>query len=647
MKVPLHWLKEFVPLRWPDKELARRLTMAGLETALVNGDLEVTVTPNRGDCLSVLGIAREVSALQGKLLVFKKISPPKGEEPIKKFLRVQVQDKKGCPRYMARVIRGVVIKPSPAWMQKRLEAAGLRPVNNVVDCTNTVMSELGHPLHAFDARFLRGNTIVVRREKTKTRFKTLDGETRDCEYSDLFICDAEGPVALAGIMGGANSEVRPDTTDIVLEAAFFDPQRIHAAAKRLGITTESSYRFERWVDPNGVENALHRVCQLIVQTAGGTPSRDWIDVYPVKIRPRKLSVTAAEVERILGVKIAPARIKTILKSLGLAGTIPTHRSDLTRPIDLIEEVARIYGYDKIPATRPRIAVGLAKKPKARSLYQAAAGCLTGLGFTEGCHHSFVGDEEIEEGSVALSNPLSAGQTRLRSSLIPGLVKAVLFNAHRQARDLKLFEWGKVFHWENDKVREDWHLGLAAFGNEWPPQWQIKPKPVDFFTLKGALAGLFETWGLKPFTLEAQDQSNARIVWEGEIIGQIRFLNIEVSVYVCEITIDKIMEKYKEKPLHFQPVSPFPFVERDVALVVDEGLPAEKIEAAIRQAAPATVQKIQIFDLYKGEGIEPGKKSVALSLRYASRERTLTNEEVSTAHEALTTHLEKTLPARLR
>ncbi|MBI4125489.1 MAG: phenylalanine--tRNA ligase subunit beta [Deltaproteobacteria bacterium] len=647
MRIPLDWLKEFVPVRWPAQDLAHRLTMAGLETAVVGGDLEVAVTPNRGDCLSVLGIAREVSALQGRVLSFKKTTAPKGGEAIKKCLKVQVQDRKGCPRYMARLIRGVAIKPSPAWMQKRLEAVGIRPVNNVVDCTNYLLAELGHPHHAFDSRFLRGDTIVVRREKAGTKFKTLDGETRECEPADLFICDEQGPVALAGILGGANSEVRPDTKDIVLEAAFFDPQRIHATAKRLKISTESSYRFERGVDPNGVENALHRVCQLIMQTAGGLPSRDWIDLYPNKIRPKQINLPAAEVKRILGLPIAPAQIKKILKSLGIAGTIPTWRSDLTRPIDLIEETARIYGYDKIPESRPRITVGLQEKPKGRGLYQAAARCLTGLGFTEGCHLGFVGEREVGDKGVALSNPLSADQTHLRDSLVPGLVKSALFNANRQVQSLKLFEWGKVFRWENGKVKEDRCLGLLAFGNEWPSQWQIKPKPVDFFTLKGALTRLFQAWGLEPFETEAQSQGEAVVLWQGVSIGRIDFLNLEVPMYVCEISLEKIIKNYQTQPAIFKPISPFPFVERDLALVVDSALPAQKIGEAIRQAGPPWLETFRVFDLYKGEGIEAGKKSIAFSLRYASKDRTLTNEEVNRAHEALTAHLEKTLPAKLR
>lgn len=646
MKLPLDWLKEFVNVRWPPKELAHRLTMAGLETAVAGPDLlEVTVTPNRGDCLSLLGLAREVAALQGGPLPFNPPRPPKGEGPIKNWLRVRVLDRKGCPRYMARLIRGLVVKPSPAWMQNRLTAVGIRPVNNVVDCTNYVLAELGHPLHAFDTRFLRGGAIVVRREQAKTKFKTLDGEVRECEPADLFICDGQGPVALAGIMGGANSEVRPDTKDIVLEAACFDPQKIHATAKRLNIFTESSYRFERGVDPNGVANALHRVCNLIGETAGGEASRDWIDIYPAKIAPKPIALKASEVERILGIKIAPSQSKKMLRSLGVKARIPTWRFDLTRPVDLIEEIARMVGFDKIPETRPKITVGLQAIPKRRELYQKTAGVLTGLGFQEGCHLAF--DSAEGEGDVMLSNPLSADQTCLRSSLLPGLVKAALFNANRQVKRLKLFEWGKVFSWNNGRVEEDWHLGLLAFGEEWPVQWQIRPKSVDFFTLKGALSTLFAALKLEPFAVRAQDDASTSIDWQGSMIGRIEFLNTEVSIYVCEITMEKIIKNYKSQSSTFQPIAPFPFVERDLALVMDERISAQTIEAALRQASPPTLQQIQIFDLYKGGGIETGQKSIALSLRYASKDRTLTNEEVNRAHQSLIAHLEKVLPARLR
>src|SRR3989338_9225381 len=332
MKFTIDWLKEFCPVRFSVKELAHRLTLSGLEVEHIEeeGDTAIFtlgITPNRGDCLSLLGVAREVSAFQGKSLIVKTKTPPKGQTPIKNFLKVSVQDRKGCPRYMARVIRGVKIGPSPDGMQKRLKAVGIRPINNVVDCTNYVMWELGQPLHAFDYRLLRGKQIVVRNipspqpSPTQGRgviFTTLDGVERLCTPSDLFICDGEGPVALAGVMGGANSEVQDDTDTVVLEAAYFDPKRIHAASKCLQLVSESSRRFERGVDPNNVAQALHRLTGLIVETAGGTPSEDWVDIYPKKITAKKMILSFEEVKRILGMPLSPKQIKQSLGVLGFA-----------------------------------------------------------------------------------------------------------------------------------------------------------------------------------------------------------------------------------------------------------------------------------------------------------------------------------------
>lgn len=682
MKISLEWLKDFVAIPWKIDELAHRLTMAGLEVEEVSGSgketaLTLGITPNRGDCLSYLGVAREVSALQGKALVLKKQPVSKGQGKIADLLQVQVLDPKGCPRYMARIIQGVTIHPSPSWMQQRLQTAGVRPINNVVDATNYVLLELGHPLHAFDYRFLKNQKIVVRKEKSRTQFVTLDGETRVCEPTDLFICDGVGPVALAGIMGGANSEVREETKTVVLEAAYFLPEQMHQTAKRLKIHTESSDRFERGVDPNGLERALHRVTEFILETAGGSPTEDWIDFYPKKRVPLKISLAAEEIRRILGIAISLAETERFLWALGfstqekkggLEVKIPTYRFDMTQPIDLIEEVARTKGFEQIPTTLPRIQMSLPTQPKEASESERIVECLNPFGFYEACHLSFTSLEKAtlfdvkEESMVFLENPLSDEDKVLRPTLFPSLLETCAFNLNRQRPDVKFFELRKVFFKKGDSVEEKRHFAAVACGNIFPKQWQLGAKSIDLFFLKGVLERLTET--LQIDNLEfIPDQISSFLVstiasgiyWKGQKVGWLGKLSpqilqhweIEEDVFGFELDWEPLSLAAQVVPISFHKLSKFPFIERDVALVVDLSLPARRIEEAIWKEKNPWIQKVQLFDLFRGGSLPADKKSLALSIRYGSPDRTLTNEEVNEAHGSLISRLEQELSAQLR
>lgn len=685
MKISLNWLKEFVPLRWRPEDLAQRLTMIGLEVELIEkiGDdfcLHVGITPNRGDCLSMIGIAREVAALQGKSLPLKTAAlkmktPPKGNRSIRDFLSVRVEDSEGSPRYMARVIHGLTVGPSPDWMQRRLETVGLRPINNVVDCTNTVMWELGHPLHAFDHRYLNGLQIVVRGEKSPLFFVTLDGASRACVPGDLFICDEKYPVALAGIMGGANSEVRADTTTIVLEAAFFDPQRIHRTRKRLNMQSESAYRFERGVDPNGVAAALHRVTDLILQTAGGEATKDWIDIYPKKFQPRTLQLPLVEVERLLGLKMTAGGIQKILKPLGMTVavsgksvkvTVPTFRFDVKEPIDLIEEICRHHGYDKIPATLPKKRMQLPHQPAHRCAEQIAGEVLRAHGYQEICSLSFASSKKVAglglpAPAVALANPLSEDHDILRPSLLPGLLEAAAFNLNRQRRDVKLFLIGKIFA-AGKPVQELKHLGLLVTGREWESHWQLPKKAGDFFSLKGVLKEIADSLWVEDFSFATAElppwgvpSQGAAIFWKGRRVGGSALVNpallknyeIEQDVWALEIEWEGVAAAATETKIHFKKLSKFPFVERDLALVVSEELPAQAIEKAIWAEKSPWIQAVHLFDLFRGGSLPSGSKSVAFTIRYASHQKTLTHEEVNTLHERLTKSLAEELHAQLR
>ncbi|MBI5300339.1 MAG: phenylalanine--tRNA ligase subunit beta [Deltaproteobacteria bacterium] len=700
MKIPLDWLKEFISLRAKPQEIADQLSMAGLEVEAVeevNGETVLTlgITPNRADCLSLLGVAREISALQGKKLNPKMTVTPKGEGKIAQLLRVQVLSKAACPRYMVRILRGLQIKPSPDWMQKRLNRAGLRTVNNVVDCTNYVMWELGQPLHAFDYRFLRDRQIVVRQEKMPIKFKTLDGVDRSCELNDLFICDGGGPVALAGIMGGANSQIQEDTKDIVLEAAYFNPRQIHRTRKRLRLSTDSSYRFERGIDPNGVANALHRVTELILQTAGGKATVDWIDLYSRKIKPAVITLPLSEVGRILGVTFSSGEVARLLGALGfvthakgkgLSVQVPTYRPDITIPIDLVEEVARLKGYDKIPATLPKIQMNLPKQPSDVCAEKITIDCCLSLGFSQACHLSFTSLKKAElfcedaSKLVLLQNPLSEDHACLRPSLLPSLLDAVAFNLHRQRKGVKLFELKHTFSLQNNEVKiselcsregeaptalplegatqapiiETKHLAVVATGAEWETQWQLKPKETNFYTLKGLLQRL--TGFLHIEDLEfVRDNHGSWIFFQGKKIGWLSSLNpqllkeweIESEVYAFELNWEVLADASNKSFIHYKTLSKFPFVERDVALILDQAIPASKVEEAIFNFNNPWIKKILIFDLFKGGNLPQGKKSLAFRLRYASPEKTLTSEEVNQVHTELISRLENELSAQLR
>lgn len=674
MRIPLDWLKEFIPLRAKPQEIADQLSMAGLEVEAIeemDGETVLTlgITPNRADCLSLLGVAREISALQGKKINPKMTAAPKGEGKIAQILRVQVLSKAGCPRYMARAIRGLQIKPSPDWLQKRLNKAGLRPVNNVVDCTNYVMWELGQPLHAFDYRFLRGRQIVVRQEKTPIKFKTLDGVDRSCELNDLFICDGGGPVALAGIMGGANSQIQEDTKDIVLEAAYFNPRQIHRTRKRLKLSTDSSYRFERGIDPNGVANALHRVTELILQTAGGKATADWIDLYSRKIKPPVITLPLSEVDRILGITLSSGEVSRLLGALGfvthakgkgLSVQVPTYRPDITIPVDLVEEVARLKGYDKIPATLPKIQMNLPKQPSDVCAEKITTDSCLSLGFSEACHLSFTSLKKAglfcEDASklVLLQNPLSEDHACLRPSLIPSLLDAVAFNLHRQRKSVKLFELKHTFALQNNEVVETKNLAVVVTGAEWETQWQLKPKETDFYTLKGLLQRLTGFLHIKDLEF-VRNNNDSWIFFQGKKIGWLGSLNpqllkgweIESEVYAFELNWEVLAEASNESSIHYKTLSKFPFIERDVALILDQTIPASKVEKTIFNFNNPWIKKVLLFDLFRGGNLPQGKKSLAFRLCYASPEKTLTSEEVNQVHTELISRLENELSAQLR
>lgn len=638
-------------------------------------DLEIT--PNRPDWLSHIGVAREIAVLTGGRAALPPVRLKESAEPAKKALAVKVQDRKNCPRFAARVIRGVTIAPSPRWLQNALRNAGLRPRNNVVDITNYVMYECGHPLHAFDLSLLKGGAIVVRQAKAGTRFTTLDGKVHSLPEGTVMVCDAEKEVSVAGVMGGENSEIRDDTRDVVLEAAYWNPSSIRRTAKALGISSDASQRFERGADPNGVVYALDRAAQLVTELAGGTLLKGMIDAYPKKIRERLVPLRVSRVGEILGTKITRNEIVKSLALLGIrkaAGTgnlmkfrIPTFRVDIEREIDLIEEVARVHGYDNIPE-KTTATVNFSHPFPKSSFRDRVRDSLIGSGFHEAITNSMQKESSASLGGavpVKMINPQNQDMAVLRTSLIPGLLETIARNRNLGNEDLRLFEVGHVFRMDDSPVPklvenflEEERVGIAMTGLAGPVHWSGGSRPCDLFDLKGEVEGLLgrlaldksrfisysTTNGLTDNTLAIEIQGGYA-GYLGKISKDVlRQFGVEDDVFVAELQVASMIG---EATRAYVPLPRYPKVRRDVAFTVDAGVPAESLQRTILESAGGLLQAVNLFDVYEGDPLPPGKKSVAFSLELMSREKTLTDPEIEGVVGRVASDVERTHGASLR
>ena len=586
---------------------------------------DIEVTPNRPDWLSVIGLARELGALTGHSLRLPEIAMTEtaGELPA---VRVDAPDL--CPRYTARLIRGVKIGPSPAWLKQILEKVGLRSINNVVDITNFVLLETGQPLHAFDCNLLTGKQIIVRRANAGEQFTALDDSQHELNRSMLVIADAARAVALAGIMGGKNSEINPATTDVLLESGWFAPVNIRKTSKQLGLASDSSYRFERGADIGGVAWASNRAAALLQQFAGGQIGREFVDVLAQPVVKRRVVCRYGQVNRLLGIEVPPVSVKKIFGGLGLnvvkddpeetTVEVPTFRVDLEREVDLIEEICRIYGVEKIPAKMLPAAPVISDfdgEWNARGDVRAA---LTALGFDEAVNQTMVG-----EGGLKLQNPLNAEMTALRQSLVPGLLTNLRTNVSRHQYDVKLFEIGRVFAAGG---AESLHLALVVTGRRSSSDWERTEK-VDCLDLKGALEAL----GLKAEIHEIPQ-------------AQARKSDLRDAVYFAEVEFTSLplttLKQYHELPK-------FPAVVRDVALVLDETVTHATIVGEITKNQNKFLEKVELFDIFCGGSIPTGKKSVAYSLTFRAIDRTLTDTEVNEAHERIKRQLQQAIECEIR
>jgi len=645
--------------------------------------IEIGLTPNRPDCLSIAGVAREVAALTGERFRLPGSSPAEAGPASTDATSVTIEDPEFCPRYAARLIRGVKIGPSPDWLASRLEAVGMRPINNVVDVTNYVMMELGHPLHAFDFELLRGQRIVVKRAAAGERFTTLDSQVRELCAEDLVICDAEGPVALAGVMGGENSEIQTTTVDVLLEAAYFTPSAIRRTSRRLGIHTESSHRFERGADVDMVPVAIDRAAELILETAGGTLCKGLIDCYPAPPAERAIELRYARTNAILGLSLEAGRIRQLLESIGvriesersdtLVALVPSWRPDLEREIDLIEEVARLNGYDEIPVTMPKSQL-ICHQPEALQRLQGRLrDGLVAAGFSEVINYSFIAPsawdkiglpaDDVRRQCVSLLNPLTEEQSIMRSSLIPSLLDTVARNLAYRSLDLRLFELRPVFAPRADAVlaSEVLHLAGALTGQRNRLGWGHQAVSADFFDLKGVIEDLLEICGVSDVSWQADagepflhPGKSCRLLCQGRqlgVMGEVhpkvqRSYDLGQPVLIVDLDVTELLEAAGQGE-SFQPISRFPDVFRDTAVLVDEALSAGEVLRLIEQRKAAFAEDVVLFDVYRGKGVPEGKKSLAFRVRYRSAEKTFTDEEINQAHARIVKALDREFGAELR
>jgi phenylalanyl-tRNA synthetase beta chain len=649
-------------------------------------DLETT--PNRPDWNSVVGIAREIAALTGNPLQVPGAECVGSGGKASELVRVRLEAPDLCTRYSARVIRGVKIGPSPAWLRSALEKVGLRSISNVVDVTNFVMLETGQPLHAFDYHLIAKGadgtpTIVVRRAQPGELFVTLDGGKHTLNAENLLIADEAKGIALAGVMGGQNTEITDATADVLLESAYFAPANIRRTSKSHGLRTDSSYRFERGCDPNwGVDYASRRAAQLILETAGGTLAEGVVDAYPQAIAPKEISLRFAKTAELLGVEITAGQQTQFLTRLGVAEAggptasanpangrfaIPTFRPDLKREVDLIEEVARLYGVDKIPATAPRGAHGENSFDEVCDEIAAVRRLLSGLGLNEAQGQTLIGKSEVRnakaEDIVALANPLSADMDVLRPSLLPGLIHSLRHNVSRKNYDVALFEVGRVFTDVNGQTKEERRVAVALTGARALLFWNGEERDAKFdaMDLKGIVEEMVEHFGLRGVQFSTRDGStplfleSAGLALGGKLplgeLGQLlptlaKKYDLRDAVYLAELRLDELIAR-GNRSRAFKPLPQFPASRRDVAMLVPEATTHEAVLAATRQAKPANLESVELFDVFRGKHVPEGQKSLAYAFTYRGADKTLTEAEVNAAHTKVVEAFKAQLKATVR
>jgi phenylalanyl-tRNA synthetase beta chain len=682
MKISYNWLSELVPLTLNAKELADRLTMVGLTVEAVEehgGDfvIEIDLTSNRPDALCHLGVAREAALICGTTLKPAGIALREGEEAVEDAASIEILDTDLCPRYAARIIKGVTVGPSPEWLVKRLEAIGQRSVNNIADITNYVMFELGQPNHAFDLNSLQDRRIVVRRARAGEKIKTLDGVERHLTPDMCIIADANRPVAIGGVMGGEETEINADTTDVLLESAYFNPASVRQTARALGLHTEASYRYERGADYDSQVRVADRVAGLIAEIAGGTVLKGAIDVYPNRLEREAVKLRESRIERLSGLRVEIEKAAEILTGLQfvvapfaerreLLAVAPSFRIDISREEDLIEEVVRHIGYDQISVTLPpwngegQYLPGEDRRRKVRNTF-------TDLGFNEAVSFSFVNGERDKlfridsKVTATLSNPIDVSEDEMRASLMTGLLEALQRNFNQGRRDVKLFELGRVFKSANENERPDERetLGLVMSGEVLSQAWRVN-RQIDFYDLKGVIESAIGGLNVSGFTIERASVEylhpgqSAVLNRDGEVIARFGRLHPRIAslykfrqpVFVGEIEFGSLLGLATEQ-VAYKILPRFPGVSRDISALVPDEYSWGEIEKAIQDLGIREIVSVTIFDMFKGKDMPEGLRSLAFRVSYRSDECTLTDEEVTQMQERVRGMLEQHFAAQLR
>jgi len=661
MKLPVSWLREYVDVPEAPQAIGEALTMVGFELGGIEGDgddavLDLDVTTNRVDAMNVYGLAREVAVIYDRPLRPLELSFSEAGAEAGESLAVEIEAPDLCPRFAARVL-DVRLGSSPEWMQKRLEQVGVRPINNIVDLSNYVMLEMGHPSHAFDLERIPSGRLHVRWAREGETLQTLDEVDRTLTPRAGVVAGPDAPLALAGIMGGASSEVSDGTRTIALEAAYWEPLLIRRAAKALGMHTEASHRFERGADPNGPPVATARVAHLLEKLGAGTTRPGQIDLVPAPIRRRQVTLRAARVSAVLGTEVPPERCSEILTGLGFETTetgagewqvaVPTWRGDVSREADLIEEVGRHHGLDKIPSTIPP-SIGVGCLGPGQREERLVRDVLVGAGLTETVQNAFVEDRGGEDPNpVRLANPLADHHSVLRSSLVqPGLLDALETNVRQGRRDVALFEVGRVFFPADPLPIEERRLALLLAGPARAGHWSEPARPVDPFDAKGLLELLFERLGAGPLALDPEGPrpdilhpgQSAAVVLEGDAVGWVGALRPGVRegrdpVVVAEVVLDPLLAR-AGSVARFDSLARFPAVDRDLSVLADAAVAAGGIVEKVQGAAGELLRLVEVKDRYDRPPVPEGKVSLMLSLRYQHASRTLTSDEVQASVEAV-------------
>ena len=646
--------------------------------------IEVDLTPNRPDCLSIIGVAREICGIQKTKIQYPDMSLSDSGDDISGFTSVTINAPDHCPRYAARLLTDITIGPSPLWLADRLKSVGMKSINNIVDITNFVLMETGQPLHAFDYDSLAENRIVVRRANEGEVFTTLDMNERKLTSDMLMICDGEKPVAVGGVMGGLNSEIEETTTKVLIESAYFDPVSIRRTSKKLGLSTEASHRFERGVDPEGIVSALNRAARLMAEIGGGKLIDGIIDEYPKKIPAKTITLKIKETNRLLGTDLDRDGIKDLLESIEfsvikinpdtLKVAPPSFRVDIERPEDLMEEVARLSGYDNIPTTFPAMPAKARKPLKRLDARSRIMHLMTGFGFSETINYSFINrlscdhlnlpSNDYRRNTVNILNPLSEEQAVMRTSLVPGLLETVCRNISKQQKNLKLFEIGKIYIKKGrDNLPEETEILAGLWtGVRRDASWYAKETPCDFFDIKGVVEGLLKGLNIDSirFSGLADDLCvytkpgyTARIFSDKKLLGLVgdlhplvlRNFDLVQSVYIFELNIDSLI-KIMPETRQSKPIPRFPAVPRDITIIVNKNTESGAILECIENIQEQLIENIHLFDVFTGDPIPSGKKSVSIRVTYRSSKKTLEDEDVGNIHKTIANRLIKEFDAGL-